>query len=83
MWKRLDVSKLRNVGGTHPDQNIRAYGKDGKQWPRLVITVWEDSMRKGRLNISLPEKNKGHWWHHCSLPRELIGELCEMLGEIE
>lgn len=91
-WKQLDASKLRNVGGKENAAAFRVFGKDGKKFPRLVITLrWTDDRRcsmkapysENTLTVSIDYKHKGgSWWEDGSFPPELIPDLIEMLEEV-
>lgn len=82
MWKRLDETKLKNVGGDEDVLAIRVYGQDGKPWPRLVMKVSDHSwVPNGDLLLSCSYKERGEWWDEASIPRELLSDLIEMLEE--
>lgn len=80
-WQRLDESKLKNVGGNFAKLK-RAYGKDGNPFPRIVISLYEDSFDKNDVKLSISCKRKaGNWWEDCSLPLDLVDELHSLLQE--
>jgi len=84
MWKRLDETKLKNVGGREDVLAIRVYGKDGKPWPRLVLKVSAHSwLRPGELLLACDRKERGGWWDVTCLPLELLSDFVEMLEEVK
>jgi hypothetical protein len=85
MWKRLDESKLRNMGGERGKR--RAYGKDGKDgktWPRIVLSVAPctiyDEYKTFTINCSKKD-GPGKWWEKSYIPEELRSELIDFLKE--
>jgi len=79
MWKRLDESKLRNVGGEH-HLSRRVYGWEGKLWPRLAISIYET--QRGYFKLNCSQKKRGRWWETASIPQNLLTDAAEMLLEI-
>jgi hypothetical protein len=82
MWKRLNEKRLKNLGGE--TGNRRAYGKDGKLWPRIVLVVApclaHDDQKTFRVSCIIKESQR-HWWTSSYIPEELRPELIELLGE--
>lgn len=80
MWKRLDESSLRNVGGIYAKLK-RVYGENGEHWPRLTIALYEDAIYGG-VKISVSRKDgPGGWWEECGAPVELLPDVAQMLTE--
>lgn len=90
-WKRIDHSKLKNIGGAEKDECVFVYGQDGKHWPRLVISVRStvdrylpDKLLGSDFNVCCSEKeSSGAWWGTVPIPKELIGDLIELLNRFK
>lgn len=82
MWKRLNISTLRNTGGSK--EYKRAFGKDGKQWPRLVIRVEPNPFTAGSIMITCSGKDgPGSWWEDQGIPFELLNDVIELIEELK
>lgn len=84
MWQRLDPRELSNVGGNnHLVQYV--YGWNGGKWPRLTLSIFADAINgnaETAVTVSCDEKQgKEDWWAKRGVPRELIGDLKELLDE--
>ena len=79
MWKRL--KKARSLGGTRGIR--RAYGSDGKLWPRIVLSIIPDRYEDyPAVKISCSRKKNSHeWWEDVGTPKELLGELVDIIQE--
>lgn len=90
-WKRLDHSKLKNIGGSNKNSCVLVYGQEGKHWPRLVISINSTVERYlpekslgPDFTISCSEKESaGAWWGTVPIPKELIGDLIELLNRFK
>ena len=81
-WERLkstDVANGKNIG-SHRHVVKRVYSEGGyREWPRITLGIFE---KGDTINIGISRKIKADGsWENVSLPRELTGELAEMLGE--
>lgn len=95
MWKRLNESRLKNLGNGSPEDGFvdfdimrRAYGPDGKIWPRIVISVTkgfgclrDESPEYIRISYSIKRNNKAWWSSDVDLPVELLPEMADILNE--
>lgn len=78
MWKRIDDSNLRNIGG---DKHFlkRVYGWNGNKWPRLTLSIYRHF--SGGYTISANRKERGSRWESIGIPNELFCDGAEMLVE--
>jgi hypothetical protein len=76
-WKRIEAED-GNCGGN--DQNypyLYLYGKNGKQYPRLVMELMN---REGKTWISVNQKDTmADWWRNEQLPNELLDDFSALL----
>jgi len=91
-WKRIDLDhKLKNKGHGEPGEPDtalarRIYGRDGKLWPRIAVTI-----RRDRLNAPMGDESyeiccsvkekPSAWWEKSGIPIEVIGDVGEMISE--
>ena len=60
----------------------RAYTQEGKLYPRMVISVYEDYLGRKGATLSYSRKlNRRAWWEETAIPVELIPEAIEILAE--
>ncbi len=92
-WQRIDLDhQLRNVGGGKKAALVhRVYGKDGKLWPRIVLSIYPDcdycELKEGdvpkRFKVSASYKRD---MESCDIfegvPWELLPELLEMIQDL-
>jgi hypothetical protein len=89
-WIQLDSSRpctptrLKNIGGDREDfLAFRAFGLDGKQFPRLVLAIRDAPLDKGRLIITVSEKQSVLTnWETRGVPPELLNVVSELIDEI-
>jgi len=84
MWKRINIKKNMNVGGTDIDFYIekRCYAKNGKLYPRLTLSISKYSYEDGfRISASIKTNSKA-WWETTSIPFELKSEILQMLDKV-
>lgn len=99
MWKRLDETKLDNLGNGLPEDKFvdndiirRAYGPEGKIWPRIVISATKghediienySPLQGVRVSFSYKE-NPNEWWDdNFDLPVELLTEVSDLVLEAD
>jgi hypothetical protein len=95
-WKKI-LPKDKNIGKgdidvyTPVNQEWFVYGEQGKQYPRLVITVHINSKFEQTLQCNTPcfnltayykKKNSEAWWTESHIPLELMDDLRELLDRI-
>lgn len=81
MWKKI-VPEDGNDGGSEFVLVKNVYGLNGSQYPRICVGVYPDvfTTSEKRVRISCSEKSDPEsWWHDQGIPKELIGDLKEML----
>jgi hypothetical protein len=79
----LDVAKLRNIGGdSDRRKSIRAFGLNGKPFPRLVISVWDAPLGDGWKIVASRKDGSGAWWCDCAIPYELLAIIPAMVSEV-
>ncbi len=62
----------------------RFYREYENRWPLLTISLyypWHGDIHGIKISVDKKDSKNG-WWCECSLPKELISELVEMLQEI-
>ncbi len=85
MWQRLNEKELDNIGGPYA-LLFRAYGWEGKLWPRCVISIYPDIFNGNpdeNLKITCNvKKSEPGWWTEQGIPRSLLTDTKEMLDEV-
>ncbi len=77
--------KCKNVGGNSKRCRAkRVFGKNGKLFPRMIISIWEDVLGyEGNFKIVGSRKeNSKAWWTDCGIPNELLPVVKEMIDEV-
>jgi len=59
----------------------KMFCKDGKEWPRISVSIYHDKTHN-RLKITCEEKTEKGWWEKCSLPKDLLPGYIELLKEV-
>lgn len=84
MWKRLDISTLRNIGGGSKTHK-RAFGKDGNKWPRIIIGIMHNRLYNSDAVSITCSRKKGpnDWWVDEGIPFELLKDVIELIEEFK
>ena len=82
--KWIPLGKAKRAEDPHDDGECRGrfYGRDGKAWPSLLLSVsgWHPDSNCFRLTCSTKEAS-GHWWENSEIPDCLAEDVVEMLKE--
>jgi hypothetical protein len=84
MWKRIK-NKVTDNNHSLAITN-RVYSTDGQEsWPRISLSIYEGNSKDDFVIVCQHwDKRTGltGYWKQIGIPKELAGELIEMIGEI-
>jgi len=80
-WECLDHTRLRNTGGDK-DRPLICFGRDGRKWPRIVVSIYPDYRVEEAIILSVNRKDgPSEWWEECGIPVEVMSRVIEFLKE--
>ena len=78
-WQDIKRSNLKDINDAKRDAAVyKVYGWRGKNWPRLLLTIYREGDDEFLLSCKT-KKNTTGWWEIVSVPNELRMDIVHLL----
>lgn len=80
IWDILNYEELKDKNVGSPSGPFRVYGDQGKEYPRLVFSIYDDPITGLQLHASF-KQDPMSFWEETGVPTDLVLEAAKFLKE--